>query len=384
MNTGAYIHIPFCGKKCDYCGFYSVPVGHLSPPERAALIRRYIDRLCGEINSRANEMSGCVIDTIYFGGGTPSLLEPSDVARINAAIRDNYRIEPVGIEVTLECNPDDFSAQKINAYRDAGINRVVLGVQTMHAKLHSVIGRSASLVQSITLEEFCGMAGITHCVDIITGIPGQTREMLIDDIHRVCAYRPEHISAYILSIESGTSLCARMRMSEELELSQKDLFRTTMRLLREKGYAHYEVSNFALPGFESKHNMKYWLFQPYIGFGVRAHSFYGNERYYNNQTVDEYLAGAMPARVRDVRTVTSAIAEYVMTATRLIRGMSLRRFKDTLGREFPADIMDEFISFEKQGLVSIIRQGDDTVLAFTEEGMFYMDGLLYRALEKYI
>jgi len=204
-------------------------------------------------------------------------------------------------------------------YRDAGVDRVVLGLQTLDERLRGVIGRSAKAPDAVMLDSFFSVSGIVHCVDIITGIPGQDGSALARELERVLAYRPAHVSAYILTLQKDTPLSRRMSDSNELALAQRKRFEELIAVMEERGYIHYEVSNFCLPGFESRHNMKYWTFAPYFGYGPGAHSFNGTDRFYNARTVEEYIERPSTAPVLDERTEGAAAEEFLLTGLRLSR-----------------------------------------------------------------
>lgn len=378
MNAGVYIHVPFCRSKCDYCSFYSIPVGAPDDPERRRLFGRYVDGLIDEMRGRSPETSAYSFDTIYFGGGTPSLLGAPPVASLIETVRSCFIRTGATCEITLECNPEDFSAASIGEYRDAGVNRVVLGLQTLDERLRGVIGRRAKAPDAVMLDSFFSVSGIVHCVDIITGIPGQDGSALARELERVLAYRPEHVSAYILSIEKDTPLSRRMSDSNELALAQRKRFEELIAVMEERGYIHYEVSNFCLPGFESRHNMKYWTFAPYFGYGPGAHSFNGTDRFYNARTVEEYIERPSTAPVLDERTEGAAAEEFLLTGLRLRRGITRSEFERATGAPMPGALVGEFERLAEEGLATVGEEEGDRRFRFTLEGLFHMDGLVAR------
>ncbi|HSV98373.1 MAG TPA: coproporphyrinogen-III oxidase family protein [Spirochaetota bacterium] len=378
MNVGVYIHVPFCRSKCDYCSFYSVPVGMFSDGDRRKLFGRYVDRLIDEMRGRSRDTAAFSFDTIYFGGGTPSLLGAPLVARVIETVRSCFSRTGPDCEITLECNPEDFSVTSIGEYRSAGVNRVVLGVQTLDAHLRGVIGRRSKAPDTKMLNAFFAMSGIAHCVDIITGIPGQDKGGLNRELERLLAYRPEHVSAYILSIDKNTPLSRRMAETHELSLEQRRRFEDLMAVMEKRGYTHYEVSNFCVPGFESRHNMKYWTFAPYIGYGPGAHSFYGLQRLYSTQTVEEYLEGPSIAPVLDERGKGAAAEEFLLTGLRLRRGITRSAFETATGSRMPDALIGEFDRLAKEGLALVEGAGGDVRFSFSIEGLFHMDGLVAR------
>lgn len=377
MTGGVYIHVPFCRRKCDYCNFYSVTVGPCTA--NGAVPGEYVRRLSGEIRDRLPAAGFSSADTVYFGGGTPSLLTAGQVKDLLDAVGRSVALEP-GAEITLEMNPGDVSADALSALRDAGVNRVVLGVQTLSERLHRLIGRSAAPCTARELDIFFSVPGIARCADIITGIPAQTVEELARDIDLVAGYRPGHISAYILSIEKNTPLSLRLARDKAAEADQARLFELTMERMRVRGYGQYEISNYALPGCESRHNMKYWRFEPYIGLGPGAHSFVGGERYVNAMTVEEYLAADRAVLVHDARTPDSAAVEYLMTGLRLLKGMSLDEMEERLTYRLPPAVKDGIGKAEADGLVEVDNDAGRTI-RLTARGIMIADRVIYGIVE---
>jgi oxygen-independent coproporphyrinogen III oxidase len=378
---GIYIHIPFCRQKCDYCGFYSVPVGNMGPHERDTLLKGYAEKLCEEIERKSATLEGFMADTVYFGGGTPSLLEPESAAVVMDRLRAAFPCDASGREVTLECNPEDFSAKKMSGYVEAGVNRVVLGVQTLNGRLRRTIGRAGPLCDQALLDAFFSAQGFTRCIDIIAGIPGQKKEQLSEEVEVLAGYRPEHVSAYMLGVEKGTPLHGRISLPVRFEAGQKALFTTVIDRLTARGYRHYEVSNFALPGHESRHNMKYWRFMPYAGFGAGAHSFIRGERYFNSPDVDGYMGGRESRIIRDERSPGAAAAEYIMTGLRLMEGISLNDYREKAGMSVDERLMLKLRDHEKRGLIQIEESGDDRRVRITRKGFYVIDAVVYGLVE---
>ena len=383
MKLGLYVHIPFCRKKCDYCSFYSIP---LSPHGKKTLgfdLENYIDILISEIKERSCEFKDYTVDTIYIGGGTPSLMTPGQLNKILDTVYAVFNIDH-NPEITVEYNPDDFSVKKIRDYVNIGVNRIVLGVQSMNTKLHSVLGRSAGICGSEMLSEFAGIPDLSHCVDFIIGIPGQTRPDLEFELKEITNYKFEHISAYTLTIEQNTPLQKRYVPSQDFSEIQMHHLVNTIKFLTKAGYSHYEVSNYALPGFESKHNLKYWKFLPYAGFGPGAHSFYNGHRYYNFNSIEEYVARKGKILIKDERTRNSEIVEYTMSGLRLTEGISLNDFKEKLGFGIPENLYSKIIQLNKKQLLDVKKSGKDTFIKFTGKGFYQMDGLIYEIVEMYL
>jgi oxygen-independent coproporphyrinogen III oxidase len=380
MTAGIYIHVPFCRAKCDYCGFYSVPLagagGGVAVPDG------YVRRLHDEIRERLVPGALAAADTVYFGGGTPSLLSPGQVGGIVRLIAERVALVP-GTEITVEMNPGDLSVEKLEGYRAAGVNRAVLGVQTLSPRLHGLIGRSAAVCTEKELDLFFGITGLVHCADLIAGIPTQSAEELTRDIDIIAGYRPPHISAYLLSIEKKTPLAARMAPGPALEAAQAACFKALGSRLKGHGYEQYEISNYAVPGYESRHNMKYWRFEPYIGFGPGAHSFINGERYINAMGVGEYLGAGRFVLEHDARTARAAAVEYLMTGLRLLRGVSLRVLEARLSFRLPGSVMERIGKAASEGMV-VIEEDEDSTIRISERGLILADRVIYSIVEPMI
>jgi oxygen-independent coproporphyrinogen III oxidase len=379
MTCGLYIHIPFCRTKCDYCNFYSVPVGPFD--SAGGIPDTYIRILHSEIRDRLSDLNITSADTVYFGGGTPSLLTVGQVSGILRLLGDHVMLDP-GSEITLEINPGDLSPEKLSGFRDAGVNRVVLGVQTLSERLHRTIGRSAALCTARDLDIFFGVPGLIHCVDLIAGIPSESGMELQHDIDLVAGYRPRHISAYLLSLEKNTPLAGRLAVDPETEVEQGALFEMMMKRLKEHGNDHYEIYNYALPGFESRHNMKYWRFEPYIGFGPGAHTFIHGERYINAMSVGEYLISKRAVLTHDIRTPRSAAVEYILTGLRLMQGISIPELEGHLAFDLPDSVRERIRKAESEGL--IIMAEDAGRIRLSERGILIADSIIYRIVEPLI
>ena len=340
------------------------------------MICRYVDRLIEEISFRS-EISGRLnADTVYFGGGTPSLLDASDFEKIIKGLNSAFSLSG-DTEITVEMNPHDLNRQKLLDLNSLGINRIVLGVQTLNEKMHNILGRSGRLCTPADLDLFFSTGEFTRCIDIIGGLPGQREENLLSDLKQVLPFLPEHISLYLLSVEEGTPLARRFSPDETFEDNQRNLWESAMDFLVSKGYEHYEISNFCRPGCQSRHNMKYWSFAPYAGLGAGAHSFLDSRRFSSRSSVQNYLESSSFSYEYDDRGDNALIVEYLMTALRLTRGFTLSGLRAVTGRDLPsvsASRMEDMIS---QGM--IIIEGDRILL--TRQGLFYADALIYRLTE---
>jgi len=384
LDLGLYIHIPFCRKKCDYCNFYSIPLINNSSSNKTKIIDDYIRALLFEIRERSFELNNYTVDTIYFGGGTPSLLSPDQISTLLNEIYCYFKIHSNDLEISIECNPDDFSIKKIDEYKKTGVNRVVLGVQTLSERLHSILGRSASLCGKRLLSEFISIQNIAHCIDLIIGIPGQTENDLLQELYDVTSCGFEHISAYTLSIEKDTPISKRITTLHSLNDFQRILLEKTIDIFTAAGYLHYEVSNYARPSYASKHNLKYWKFLPYAGFGSAAHSFYNGERYYNIKSVEEYIRNTGNIRQKDIRTKNSEIVEYLMSGMRLTEGISIKDFEDKINITIPKDLLNKLNIMKIKGLLEIKEEDTDKIIRFTKAGFFQMDNLIYEMTEIFL
>ncbi len=282
--TGLYVHIPFCLKKCNYCDFCSFPA--VSTGERA----EYIDALRREIDGYRGR--GIHADTVFFGGGTPSLLSPDEFLMITDALHRSFDIQP-GAEFNVEMNPKTESKDKLAAYRSAGVNRISIGLQSIHEKELKKLGRVHSYGDFLHALDDVHNAGIENVsADIMYGIPEQTALTFEETLRKVATLGLTHISAYGLIIEEGT-LFFRERDSLSLpdEDTEREMYFSAIEILGEYGFSHYEISNYARPGYECRHNLHYWHDDDYIGLGTAAYSCYGGARFGNTAILSDYVNG---------------------------------------------------------------------------------------------
>lgn len=375
QKGGLYIHFPFCKSKCDYCNFYSV-----SKSFNKDLIEKYINCLILEIIKYNKVAKSFPFDSIYFGGGTPSLIPINYLQRILSVLTENYNLTE-NIDITLECNPRDVNYEVISNYKKIGINRITLGVQTLDENAYKIIGRQGGLCSFDKLNKISQVKDVALCVDMIIGIPGQTRQNCIDDLKKIIKAKPKHISVYLLTVEKNTKLYKRIKLDNSFDSLQVEQFKAVIELLVNAGYEHYEVSNFALPGFKSKHNLKYWNFEPYIGFGPSAHSFFYNKRWHNEANVDNYILNKNIIE-EDERNENSQIVEFIMTGLRLREGFSINQFKTIFDRDFPENIL---IKLNEQGEYVEKYEKDDTIFyRITDKGFFLTDEIIFKVVEDLI
>ncbi|MGN1382278.1 MAG: radical SAM family heme chaperone HemW [Eubacterium sp.] len=342
---GIYIHIPFCISRCRYCGFYSQAVG--KDADAAQKEAAYVDRLITEILGRGAELSDhYTVDTVFIGGGTPSILPAEYISRLIASVEEAFCLEK-GTEITMESNPGTLSEGKLRALRQAGVNRVSIGLQSFDNQILKSMGRIHTAEEFLKSYEMARNAGFTNVnIDLMFDFPGQTMAQWEDTLKKAVSLRPEHLSFYGLQIEEGTPLYEDYKMERIPELDEKkdeEMYFLALDLLKEAGYHHYEISNAALPGYECRHNLKYWRFQDYLGIGASASSFLDGVR------TTEY-----PGSEQHVNTFLENCGEYVFTALRTDEGVSLEKFRKQFGRplwDVFSDRREEFEEYRSQGLV---------------------------------
>jgi putative oxygen-independent coproporphyrinogen III oxidase len=323
--AGIYLHIPFCGRKCGYCDFYSID-------ERSGDVRSFAVLLGREIASSRFRLSGDgrPADTVFFGGGTPSLLLPSEIRSLLDAVRSVFSLAD-GAEVTLEANPGTLTAAKLGGIREAGVNRISIGVQSFADSELRMLGRSHTAAQSAEAVRLSRAAGFDNIgLDLLFGVPGQTEDSLRHSLEKAVSLGPEHVSAYGLTVHEGTPFGERVRRGEVRmpgEEETAEAFLLVSSVLTGAGYEHYEVSNYAKPGGRCRHNEGYWTHEPYAGFGPSAHSFTGSVRMWNVSDLAEYAerirAGLSPEAGRETIDAEKRRIESVGLGLRRSEGVPL-------------------------------------------------------------
>ena len=370
MNApGLYIHIPFCLRKCPYCDFYSVTT--------LTRLTAFLEALGAEMALYCGEFAP--FDTVYIGGGTPSLLAPQQLATILDRVRENFPLLP-DTEITLETNPADLDHASLTAIRGMGVNRLTIGCQSFDQALLTFLGRRHSATQAGDAIATARCAGFTNIgVDLIYGIPGQGIAQWLDALRRCLAYQPEHLSCYQLTVEKGTPLGNSYR-HKAFSLPNEDLalefFMQTAELLKGAGYVHYEVSNFARGmAFASRHNQKYWDHTPYLGLGPDAHSFATNRRWWNYRSVDRYLAalgaGERPVAATESLTNEQLQLEALYLGMRTKQGIHLQDYALRYHVDLLAQKKDRLSALQKEGLITI----EDGRLHPTRAGLAVADSL---------
>ncbi len=367
---GIYIHVPFCVRRCLYCDFYS----------ESDLLRMpaYLDALDREIGM-AEPPASPAFDTVYFGGGTPSLLDPDHVARILARVRGRLALS-ADAEITLEANPGTVTPETLTAFRRAGVNRLNIGVQSFSDAALRFLGRIHSAEDARAAVGWAMDAGYDNIgLDLIYGLAGQTETDWIADMRAAVALRPHHLSCYMLTYAQGTALTGLKDRGAFAPLPDErvgELFQTAVRFLADNGFAQYEISNFACAAEKrSRHNRKYWSFVPYLGFGPAAHSFIAPERWWNTGSLDRYIGlterGRPPVEERETVTYPQQIIEAVYLGLRHNDGIGMADFEARFGFRFDKIFGSVLAELQKHGWV----QNDAARCALTPAGMQLLDAI---------
>ena len=366
--AGIYIHIPFCKSRCIYCGFYSTT--------QLARSGEYVDAVCRELELADWKYKD--VSTIYFGGGTPSQLPVSALGRILAKVRERFNVAD-DAEITVEGNPDDMTPEYLVGLRGLGVNRLSMGVQSFDDSRLAFLHRRHSAEQAVRAVENAKAAGFNNIsMDLMFGFPNQTLEEWKRDVDKALTLDVQHLSAYSLMYEEGTALCRMLEdgkineVTDEVSLS---MYEYLMDAIRGAGFEHYEISNFAKPGYRSRHNSSYWQGIPYLGLGAGAHSYDGKRRWYNPDSLSEYMEGVCKgADVREYETLTGdeRYDEYVMTGLRTCDGAEL----DELERLFGIESRDYCLRNAKAHLDAGRLGVEGSRLRLTRQGLFVSNDVM--------
>lgn len=365
-----YIHVPFCAAKCAYCDFASFP-------NRLRDADAYFDALNAEIESWSDTLKNCEIQTVFFGGGTPTIVNPECIVRTLSTLFAHSNVNN-NAEITIEGNPGTLNAEKLRAYRRAGINRLSLGAQSMNDETLRFIGRihtAKQVAEAVSMARDIGFANLN--LDLIYALPGQTLDDWRRTLEAAITLKPEHISAYSLIVEEGTEMFRRVACGECAVPNEDDCInmqRAATQTLAQAGYARYEISNYAKAGFECKHNIAYWRRYEYLGFGCAAHSMFGGRRFANPSDLSAYLAGERRVQEENL-TLQDAIEETLMLGTRMCEGVSLEKW----AREFGFRL-ERKPAVQKLEAAGIVRVSNDR-LSLTERGMEVQDAVVIALLE---
>ena len=369
-RLGIYIHIPFCQKKCNYCDFLS------APPRKQGEQKRYVEALGREIQREAKGYEGYRADTLFFGGGTPSLLQEDELERLIAALREGFQIE-ADAEITMEVNPGTVSRAKLECYRRLGINRLSIGLQSADDEELKELGRIHSWQDFLTTWQAVRECGFTNVnVDLMSALPGQTKEGYENTLMKVLALRPEHISAYSLIIEEETPFYSRFgsggeeagRLPDEEE--ERLMYERTGELLLEHGYERYEISNYSRPGFSCKHNIGYWTGKEYLGLGLGASSLIAHRRCSRERNLTAYIDKVMAEEGtvvwQESLSRQEEMAEFMFLGLRLTQGISLEEFKERFGTGSEEKYGKQIEGLIQKGLLYTPTEGR---LALTKKGV---------------
>jgi len=369
-----YIHIPFCVRKCLYCGFYST---QYSP----SLADEYVCGLNQEAAYYKDAFKDRTFESIYIGGGTPTTLSQDQLARVMDGIIDNFRISEAA-EFTIEANPNALSGDLLPFLIARGVSRLSLGVQSFSDSVLGTLGRTHSANDAFGAIGLVGKAGLENIsIDLIYGVPGQTMEDWIDTLNKAIALRPRHISAYGLSLDEN-AVFSREAAAGRLALLDDDvvieMYERGCASLNEAGYGRYEISNFALPGFECRHNLNYWERGEYLGLGPSAWTFISNRRYYNIADLRDYSRrlgqGLSPVAEEDMVSNEQAATEALMLGLRTTRGLELSRYEQEFGQESIDKLASRAAGLRAEGFLNMSKGR----LRLTERGLLLSNEVLAR------
>lgn len=363
-----YIHIPFCVKKCSYCDF-------LSAPATEQTMESYMAALFAEIRGRAEDCTDRMVTSVFIGGGTPSLLSGGSIRQLMECIRECFTLAE-DAEITMEVNPGTATAEKLREFYVAGINRLSIGMQSAREQELKMLGRIHDF------EGFCRVyreaveAGFTNInVDVMSGLPGQTLDSYRDTLEKVLRLdpMPQHISAYSLIVEEGTPFAA-MADRGELHLPEEDteraMYEETIEVLAQYGFQRYEISNYAIPGHECRHNVGYWIRRDYLGFGIGAASLMDNVRFQNGRDLGTYLEHPLECREDEqTLTVQDRMEETMFLGLRLIRGVSYETFEEQYGKRMEEVYGPVIAQNVSDGLLYIYEENGKHWLALTKKGL---------------
>jgi putative oxygen-independent coproporphyrinogen III oxidase len=364
IPLAAYVHIPFCRRRCYYCDFAITVVGERFPTDTSSLVVDYVDALCREIEitPRSNQP----LTTIFFGGGTPSLLPLSLLERILKTTAKHFAIAPEA-EISMEIDPGTFDREQLKGYLNMGINRVSLGVQAFQDELLQICGRSHSKKDIFAAVELIHQVGVTNfSLDLISGLPHQTIEQWQSSLQQAIALSPHHISCYDLVLESVTAFGKQYQPGKNPLPTDEDtaeMYGLAHQMLTDAGYEHYEVSNYARSGYQCRHNRVYWENKPYYGFGMGAASYVNGKRFTRPRTRREYYAWLEKGAVIEELEVstTDFLLEFLMLGLRLAEGISLEQIRQQFGTEVVEQIWTCLQPYSHQGWVEILGQDGQNI-----------------------
>jgi len=368
-----YIHIPFCRSKCIYCDFASYPGSE-------ARIESYLTALKEELAGWKAGLQDYEVSSLFIGGGTPSILSGKQIEDLMHAVRGTVRVRP-DAEITMEANPGTVDLQKLRTCRSAGVNRISFGAQSMNDGLLKKLGRihtAAEIREAVAMAREAGFDNVS--LDLMYALPGQTVELWLDTLKQAAALNPDHISAYSLIVEEGTPMYELVQ-SGGVELPEDDdvilMQRAAIDYLASAGYERYEISNYARPGRECRHNIVYWQRGEYLGLGCAAHSLMDGERFENPRELDRYLSGERRENVVRL-TESDAMEEMLMLNTRMTQGMDLSAYREQFGVDFAARHAAAIEKWTKHGLIKI----ENGFLRLTGNGLEVQNAVVVELLDE--
>ena len=363
--TGIYIHIPFCKTKCPYCDFYSFrPEEHQKDSYLKAVL------LClEEYKTKITDS----IDTIYFGGGTPSFFGSERISAVISYIKNNYRLSSP--EITVECNPSSVDEELVSGLKAAGVNRISMGMQSAVKGERKILGRLSDKERVKECVDLFKKHSINNIsLDLMLGVPGQTLESLNESIDFLLSCDVKHISAYILKIEEGTPF---YKMQNNLSLPDEDevcdLYLHTVKRLKDEGFLHYEISNFAKEGFHSKHNLRYWRCEEYLGIGSSAHSFLNGKRFFFDRDFESFITCPVPVSDGE----GGSEEEYIMLALRLSEGLQNDKFKERFKKDIDKTVFKKAEYYKSKGLLDLT----DERISLNEKGFLLSNTIISDLLD---
>lgn len=367
--AGLYIHIPYCRQKCHYCNFYS-----LASRKYRELLPEALQQ---ELAMQKGYLAGKMLETIYIGGGTPTVYPPQVIAEMIEDAKEHFEID-LHAEITIEANPDDLTPEYLQQLRQTPVNRLSIGIQSFHDDDLHYLNRNHSAANAHqAIRNALAVGFDSMSIDLIYGIPSLTDEKWMDNIKMMLDYQTPHLSAYALTVEPGTALdklIEKKKLPPVDEAQAADQFVILMEMMAAAGYEHYEISNFSKPGMHARHNTSYWQKVPYLGIGPSAHSFDGHSRQWNVSNLEAWLDGIrarVPAFEREELTPTQQLNEYVMTSLRTMWGTDLRNIENCWNPGFRQMVLQQAIPFQEKGLVSI----HNNIITLTQRGKLFADGI---------
>ncbi len=363
MNRSLYVHMPFCRKKCNYCDFPSYAA-------KEALVPAYLKALSEEAKLVSSGLESTAVDTVFVGGGTPTLLSAESLSELFGILRRSFEIVDAA-EISVEANPGTVTREKLKVLKGIGVNRISLGAQSFSNEILRKLGRIHLSHETIEAFELIREAGFGNVnLDLIFAVPGQSALDWRDTLARALALKPEHVSAYNLQIEEGTPFHAE-KLEGLLKLPDEEkeleMYKLAIDELKSKGYRHYEISNFAKPGYECRHNITYWTLRDYIGIGCGAHSYVGGTRFENSANLDEYLKMDFEkSRKLHRNSKNEDMQEFIFLGLRMLDGFDLTAFTERFGKSFRELYRKEIADLKDAGLMEISGKR----ARLTEKGLY--------------